>query len=1192
MAYFQTAVFPSLLLSPQTATDVGYLAYLLPQGTAAPKGGIDLAPALTDTSLGGSFLFSPRPFDFGDDKNKQEAFAGQIWGVLNRAPTSRGIMWVPSPEEILGQTKRFTLPFLGLNGSGTTVTSGLSTGIGLSLDLLVSQGMNVALSNNKLMFDGSTTAARISFTGASAPVSTSATSGILPFDGAHRGNIEFQTFIQRQSLYSQWNWGFQFFFPQEGAPDDLLAEWLPLADGGDRHTSIIMIGFNASIDPADPFNVANHNKTILSFTGSNQDRSTTSFTSCYRTVNGEPVVLWPLANTGDLPAVPVAPAGLVFTHGRRTGPDQESLTASPQGDYLIDAPPSPDGITSTLLGGLHGTEFFSFTPGRTAAVATRLRFTSGQAAWAPNYPRTIASPVGKPKDLNASPLQSNHCTSWATLVPANGQLPVIYVAQPQGSPLFGHDTTISPRFTNMLGAADLGSELPTAGTSPFPIVPYTGFQAGNSAHTFSSEEAEQFETLIIAPTRRDILGNATTGMRHSSRIAPLHTTGDGSFNTTTPSGVITTVTSSGGNLHWSKILLGRTATSTQLEMAFLEPTPKLQQAFQTSQLCLVVANNLSLVDSGSGAFSNRLNIEDWIIEANPGVSPGYDDYSNILIVKGIKGALYDPNDIEGSLVANPSNWTQREIFAAPTLADSSEPPDNNQLVNLSRWLQEYFAKAAAQTDNAYFEKFNSNAKSKDWTGILVLRADITQVPEDLKGIMAGISAPSRFYAHHLGIDISQVRQDNGVIDISDESSVFGLISYTDPDYNEDIPDQPVAPTAGQDYDYRVLTLKVLFENTGITNFSSRTQLTLNRLFACPVDHMGSGGNGYNSIILNGTYQNNHGTPVYSMVSTNDWTFYFDSPVLNKVEITSAQMVTLDPGAADRDAVIWFGLAGFMDFIELSKPSDNGDKASFDIFSFGNSIGSDDHRKGLAYSNLGLQMSYPVAMPETRTFLAVTTEMAFDMQISTPRPKSLYTLFALTFDKLVTGEAGQTPKDLGYLDVVTDLHFTGVGDGPWFALRFRLDMGTPGQLAGDIGLVSTLLTAWTPEAGSNDNYPAAVNLALPGTGGGGKLISLQTVLNLSVGTLRLTYDDSADSFLLMMTEIALKFLGLLKLPPNGSTSFYLFGNPKASGSSSGLGWYAIYNNEPETKAGRLAFSPTDHAPKVSSDRSPSSTPDHI
>ena len=92
-----------------------------------------------------------------------------------------------------------------------------------------------------------------------------------------------------------------------------------------------------------------------------------------------------------------------------------------------------------------------------------------------------------------------------------------------------------------------------------------------------------------------------------------------------------------------------------------------------------------------------------------------------------------------------------------------------------------------------------------------------------------------------------------------------------------------------------------------------------------------------------------------------------------------------------------------------------------------------------------------------------------------------------------------------------------------------------------------------------SFQALVGLQLPGTGPAGELFSLQTVLKLSIGVVRLLYNQDQRSFLLLMNEIAIKFLGLLKIPPNGATSFFLFGNPEAT-DPTGLGWYAIYNQD--------------------------------
>src|ERR1700722_12903756 len=1160
MAFFAKAAFASLYLGPKTNDDSGYVAYVLAEGVSLPGSSIELAAALTDQSLGGSFLFSPNPLDFAGDEAAQQTFCQAIWEWL-RAKFPRGIFWIAHPETVAAAVaiSRYNPPFLALSAPGDSVIAALIAPIvAPSLVLEVANGMAVGLVDTNIKFDGDQ-ATNIRFNGAAKPTAEAALSGTLPFSGPKRAAICFSTFITRQSLNDRWNWGFQTAARKPAAPGGMVSQWMPFARIADG-TGNDSLGFDITIDPSDQTNLAGPVKSILLFTGSNRDEARTVLASCFRTLTGDGVTLYPVGSA-NVPANS-QPGGLIFSLGQKDALDQDSFQVSPQGDFIIDAPFGADRESAQLLPGLSGTELFSLRPGTEAANASRFRFTSRQPAFAPNYPPQPYSPVAKPVDPNAPLLDTTLMTSWATLLPP--PVPgsrIAYAAQPQGSPLFGDDPIIVPSYKTLLGSMDPGSILPDEGTPPFPVFPYANAVTQGDA---GADALQKFETLVIAPTRRAIIGKAAGAGVASVRTASARgldaaaAAFDASFNTTTPSGLIATITTEARESRWSKILLGQTVTPAATEMAFKEPTAALQQAFNTNQLFLVVANKDSLVDVTRGSFANRLNIENWLLEANIGASPGYDDYANVMIVKGISGPLYDPNGpAAANLVANPALWTQRDTFASPSV--DGNPRDPGQINPLSSWLQSYFAAAALQKGNAYFSKFNTIAKSHDWTGILILRARIADVPTDLAGIMAGIADPTRFYAHHFAISISQGKKDaeNG-IGIDQQSSVFGLIYYVDPNYDEAKPDQPVAPTAGQPYDYRVLTLKVLFENTAVTNFSSFTQITLNRLFAAPIDHMGPGGNGYNTIIMAGTYQNNEGKPVYNMSTDKVWTFYFNSPVLNKVEITGAQMNTVSAGSPTTKAAIWFSFGGFMDFFALRTPPVEGLSTPFDLFSFGNDLGEDYNRKGLSFGNLGLSMTYPIATPANRTIIFDAGQMRFDMQTSTPRKDSLYSQFALTFEGLISGDAKKGPRELGYLDLVTDLRLTGVADSVWYGLRYRLDMGSPGQLAGNVGLVSMLLTAWTPASGTGDAIPASANLSLPGTGAGAKLISLQTVLSLSVGTLRLTFDTRKNGFLLMMTEIALKFLSLLKIPPNGATSFYLFGNPTAGGSPSGLGWYAIYN----------------------------------
>ncbi|GAB7196731.1 hypothetical protein OS11_30050 [Dickeya oryzae] len=61
----------------------------------------------------------------------------------------------------------------------------------------------------------------------------------------------------------------------------------------------------------------------------------------------------------------------------------------------------------------------------------------------------------------------------------------------------------------------------------------------------------------------------------------------------------------------------------------------------------------------------------------------------------------------------------------------------------------------------FFGDFCRIAADPNWTGILILRAKIATVPNDLAGITAGIRNPERFYAHHLAVQISQIKKRAG-----------------------------------------------------------------------------------------------------------------------------------------------------------------------------------------------------------------------------------------------------------------------------------------------------------------------------------------------------------------------------------------------------------------------------------------------
>jgi len=1198
MAFFTQAAYPSLYLASNGTGNVGAVAFVAAEGAATPDKPLDLAKALSDQTLAGSFVFSSTALNFNDDKDLQKAFVEAVWIKVSKMPASRGILWIGNSATLAAEP---TVPFLGLSADGTSVASGLSGGTILpSLSLSIQNGMTLTLTNTTLAI----TSGSIGFTGSSAPDMTSPPSGSLPFDGTQRGCVLFTPYIKRQSLYDDWNWGFHFVYPDSNSPQGLISEWLPLAAGYVDPTD--MIGFAASIDLADPLNNTdvlnnqNPNRSSLVFTGTNQNMAVTSLSSFYRTVSGDGVTLTPVgagAATADIQA-----AGLTFAVGQRISQSNEDFHAGPFGDFVIDAKFGPNGVTSELLCGLSGSEFVSVTPGSLPSTGSRFRFFTQCGAYTSAFPPPIASPTGPPSQ-NTALLTTQYTTSWATVLPPSGKANT-YAAQPDGAALFGYDDYVWKNYNSMLGHVDPAYVLPADGGKVFPIVPYAGFTPGDGVSGFSQDQSRKFETLIIGPSRRSQIGKNTvtqvvSARQHASGIVAKKTAKSAaatSTNFTTPSGVIATVATNGGGAAWQQILLGQIKTPVESEMAFKKPTTALQQAFQTNQLFLVAANGENFVDAG-GSFANKLNIGGWTIEADVGNSPQYGDYANIMIVKGIEGPLYDPNgDPDKNLISNPDKWTQKDTFAAPTI-EGTDGPQTNQMVDLSQWLQDYFKDALTQSDTDFFDTFNTIAKDKNWTGILVLRAKIAAPPDDLAGITAGIRDNSSFYAHHLAIEISQIKSDpkGDGVSIDKQSSVFGLIYYIDPSYNAQSPGAPVAPAYGESYDFITLTLKVLFENTAVKQFASFTQLALNQLFGSHVAGMGDGGNQYNSVIMSGSFQNNNGKPTYGMKALGDYSYLFNSNVLNKIEVISAEMNTISTDA--QNTLVRFGLSGFIDFLELD--GSNGEK--IDLYSFGSNPGEQTPRTGLSYTSLGLNMAFETPKPvATRSITFDSSQIAFNLTSSTIRAGSLFDSLSLDLQSLVSAKAaGGDPKSLGYLDVVTNVRLGGVSED-WNGLKFKLNLGTAGDMAGKVGLNAYLLLAWSPDS-VGTNYRALTSVHMPGTANGASLISLQNVLTMSYGTIQLLYTDKpgtllhpttllpvtgpngaggtvvskptvkADAngkqFMFVLNEIAIKFMGLLKIPPNGSTAFYLFGDADKTGGSgpdnTGLAWYAAYNNEPKT-----------------------------
>ncbi len=1187
--------FKSLYLASNSNDNAGGFAYVLSRSaglrTNLPSK-ISLREALTDQSFKGSFVYCPDPLDFDVKADGQQTFVTGFHKYLESMSAPRGFMWLPTsatPLPVPTHYEKQRPAFFSINSAGTETTSYLSYLLAPELTIEFYSGAYIKVDEHEENLVLSQAAIQLG--GYLSPDTGSVSQADIPCIGPNRGALVFDADFERSALHQQWNLGFQWVAKDSSTKTGVNGQRFALGTDADSSRNPLLM--TLVVDVTDVFNQypthnrTNQNRCAFYFREEKEHGLGSPLKSYYRTSYGAAVTLHPVPETHY--SSTGYPAAILLTPSYEGPSSLHSFIASPAGDFLVNAPAGQGEEKARFMCGLGATEFLQ-TPVVEQEIiedGAMLRFIPDQPAYAPVFPLPLSSPTGTPPPKGA-PLKDTYKTSYVQVIAGeqgdeSTSTPVGYVAQPHGSALHGYDDEIWKENKALLGTVSPSYTLPPMGTDSFPMFPYSG--ADEQSGNYNQCDIALFEKSIIAPTRRKVIAELTQGAADPKEA----TTSTGGATLTTPLGVIATLESPQDANHWKEVKIAQINTPTSSKFAFEELSPKLIEAFQTNQLFLVAANAKQLGDAGS-TFLNMLDIENWQIEADVGNSPDFGDYANIMIIKGIRGPLYDPTgQPEDNLISNPQKWAQKETFAAPTTKAVSIA-DPAQMINLSQWLQDYFEAAYKNTATEYFSSFNQLASDPNWTGVLILRARIKSPPEQLAGIVAGVRDPSQFYAHHLAIRINQIKASTGgePISIKKQSSVYGLIYYEDEDLipvKGDAAPQPVVPSATRTYDFILLSLKVLFENSAIKKFSSYAQLSITKLFesdvtksvpVVPAGQKAPTGSQYKSLIMKASYQDNNGHPSYTMAAPEPYRLSVDNNILTEVDFTSATMNTLtnssDKEDTQKEPLVRFALSGFLNFAVLNMNKTE----QVDLFSYGTTSDNPNSLAGLAYSNLGLQMSFTSSAPyQTQKIIWDTTQLSLDSKNSSPREGSLIATMPLQLKGFVSSQVtGKAPKSLGYLDVATNAPQQGISES-WNALKFEVNLGTAGDLAGKLDLNADLLLAWSPESNGTE-YKSQSFIHMPGTSGSASLISLQNVLSMSYGPIQLLYTvnpnaksqgeaaTSSKQYMFILNEIAIKFLGMAKIPPSGATSFYLFSNPdEETGSSdktTGLAWYGVYNNE--------------------------------
>ncbi len=935
--------------------------------------------------------------------------------------------------------------------------------------------------------------------------------------------------------------------------------------------------FTGSLDFSDLFNKANPIRTYFAFTGQSIENDSqmgeTILPSRYRSSFGNIISLKPLVQNRTDGSPQENGARLVFAKSLTPYSQNRSrLYWVPQGDFTIyEVANSPKNKTQMLLCGLSGTETINFNT--VEGNNDRISFVPGQPAFAPNFPLEITE--ADRGTVLASLLDNQATTSWVSIKNGTALAENNYYSQPNNAPLFQPDS-----ITDVLDYAEAPSAnlaAVNAQNGSFPMAPTaatTPVEGGQGG--YSQADLASFELQVLNPTRKQTISSFYKAAKGNQLLAQNTMAVDADcpteFLTTTPQGFLVNLTED--QTAWKCLTLANDDMVYAPPLRFLnienhETLTGLQNAFQTNEQFLVISNPAKpsqpeVLQYYLNNFQNEISISDWpfildIIHQYT-ESNTTSEFTNILIFKFCKGSIEDR-------IAHVNQWTNPTVFN-----------DENKIPALIDWVQDYIQTAEnslqsiendspGSIQSQGFEQFLDIVKSENWNGVLALQVtlDLEHLPSEIQAILGGIDT-SRFAAHHVGIEANQIKTIDHQLDTLFKSSFFGMISYFNSTYlayqNGTTPRPLVYPNAPGDYDFQVLNLQILFNNSTITNFRSKIQLNLNTLFDEPVTGealTNQGGIYRNSVVMDGKYDQKNGSISYTFSVDDPNTFTIESTALDTVKVSAIELSTLNSGQDSGPAITSrFSISGAMAFNQI---------ANFDLFSYGQ----------LLFSDLYLDMTFnlgvinPADGTPTKQFSFLPGKIVFQRNTKNVRTGSLVANFPIELDSLLyysSGENGSnatTTSSLGYTQVQAPLATAPVGN-TWYALKFDLNMGSLGALTSKAGLDAEVILAWAP---GKSNNQAQVYAKMPFSGGvAGIGFSIEGVIRFAIGSILFLHEQETNKYALIFTDVGISLLGQ-KLPPGGSTVLYLFGNPDdpaANGSGkSNVGWFAAYQNSDTNKS---------------------------
>ena len=821
-----------------------------------------------------------------------------------------------------------------------------------------------------------------------------------------------------------------------------------------------------------------------------------------------------------------------------------------------------------VIFGLSGLEYATLPAGRGTAF-----FAAGQPAFAP-----AAASDAAPARPDAAALTGAATTAYLTLLPSAPGPGLTYYAQPQQAPLYAGSTALD---SGLLGFCEVAAAaLPdwqrgaSAAPATVPALPLAGVAPDDGPL------AGRIERAVLAPARRRALGVAPGEMKALA---------DGSGTlAVTPQGLLVQVGAAG----FDRVVLAALPGTAAGQLDISKVGPELRAALQSNELFFAVGDPVRFLadssvryrlDAAGLAAAKAGGVPDNLIAALrpkvlspsgvPVVFATEQDFDAAVTQAAAGAYRAQLREIAGFLKAELSGWTfqlsPRSWRTGPhptvMLVKYAHRPITELAEDGSAWGWPQAAGGAQETlratvkaarareqdetvprDDPYAAFYRDVLANPAWNGVLFLNAPVSvaELPPELSFMAADIE-PGGFLAHHLGFAATPVTTENGAIAVR-QTAAFGLIDYSDP---ADLILDPGSPNP--DFGFKTLSLTARFAGAALAGFATRVELMVNRLLGAPLTKLDPAHG--NNLLLSGSSQRQGGTGQgdvlgYAFTLEGEHRYRADASAIDSIQVDDVRVTTSSAGARDGSTAVTFALGGFLRF---------GDHPAFDMFGYGPAAGDPGTDSRLRFDDLRVEMRVAPAGPRfaRQRFTESTGSVRFEPRRSMPREHSLIRNFPVTLTGLTAAREG-SPADAGFASVSAPREQSPLS-GPWWALTYRLDLGTMGALAGSAGLSLMLAAAWGPGVPGGDG-PVYCGLQLPA----GLQWSLQGVLKLGFRSFQFQTGPAADArrltYVLRLRRYALQVLGI-SLPP-GNTDVALFGEA----GSRVVGWYAVYDNDDKDK----------------------------